>query len=91
MAEGRSLDTSIRVRTTTVPFDGHYTGQPALAGTPDKNWMILLEQSFIAHMSLLMATSNLRNLSQDNALYLHLLLCSSLVTSGFNTRQNVSL
>jgi len=37
--------------------DSHYTGQPVLAGTPVKNWMILLEQSFTAHMPLLTATT----------------------------------
>ena len=35
----------------------HYTGQSVLAGTPVKNWMILLEQSFTARMPLLTATS----------------------------------
>ena len=39
------------------PFYGHYKGQPVLAGTPVKNWRILLEQSFTASLSLLMATS----------------------------------
>jgi len=44
-----------------LPFNGHYTGQPALAGVslapPVKNWKILLEQSFTARMPLLTATS----------------------------------
>jgi len=38
-------------------FYGHYTEQPASAGTPVKNWRILLEQSFTAHMLLLTATT----------------------------------
>ena len=33
-----------------LPFYGHYTGQPALASTPVKNWRILLELSFTARM-----------------------------------------
>jgi len=34
--------------TTTTIVLRHYTGQPALAGTPlVKNWRILLEQSFM--------------------------------------------
>ena len=36
---------------------GHYTGQPVLAGTPVKNWRILLEKRFAARMPLLTATS----------------------------------
>ena len=43
-----------------LPRNGHYTGQPALAGTPVKNWGILLQQSFTASMPLLMATSAFR-------------------------------
>ena len=39
---------------------GHYTGQPALAGIPVKNWRILLECGLTAHMPLLMATSAFR-------------------------------
>jgi len=30
------------------PFYGHYTGQPALAAPPVKNWRISLVQSFTA-------------------------------------------
>jgi len=41
-------------------FYGHYTGQPALAGTPIKNWRILLEQSSTARMPLVTATSIFR-------------------------------
>jgi len=40
-----------------LPFYGHFTAQPTLAGTAVKNWKILLEQSFSARMPLLMATS----------------------------------
>jgi len=29
-----------------LPFYGHYTGQPALAALPVKNWRILLVQFF---------------------------------------------
>jgi len=42
------------------PFCGYYTGQPVLAGTPVKNWRILLERSITAHMPLLTATNALR-------------------------------
>ena len=38
-------------------IDGHYTDQTVLASTSVKKWRILLEQSFTAHMPLLMATS----------------------------------
>ena len=38
------------------PFYGHYARQPALTGTPVKNWRILLVQSFTARMPLLAAT-----------------------------------
>jgi len=40
-----------------LPFHGHYTGLPELASTPVKNLRILLEQSFTAHMPVLLATS----------------------------------
>jgi len=40
-----------------LPFYGHYTGQPALDGTPVKNWRILLVQSFTSRKPLLTATS----------------------------------
>ena len=32
-----------------LPFYSHYTGQPALAALPVKNWRILLVQSFFFH------------------------------------------
>jgi len=38
-------------------FYNHYTDQPLLVSIPVKNCKILLEQSFTAHMPLLMATS----------------------------------
>jgi len=31
------------------PFYGHYAGQPALAGTPVKNWSILSEKFYCPH------------------------------------------
>jgi len=42
-----------------LSFCGHYTGQPALAGThtPMKKWRILLERSCTSRMPLLTATS----------------------------------
>jgi len=46
--------TSTTTSTATTIYS-HYTGQPALAGTPVKNWRILSEQSFTAHMPLMMA------------------------------------
>jgi len=49
---------NITISTKQEPFYSHYTDQPVLASTRTvKNWMILLEQSFIAHVPLLMATS----------------------------------
>jgi len=41
---------------------GYYTCQPVLDGTPSlvRNWKLLLEQSFTAHMALLVATSTFR-------------------------------
>jgi len=47
---------NLTVNFTTI-FYGHYIGQLALAGTPIKNWSILLEQNFTAHTPLLMATT----------------------------------
>jgi len=40
-----------------LPFYGHYTGQPVLAGISLKNWRILLEQRFTAYIPVLMASS----------------------------------
>jgi len=40
----------------TQPYYDQHTGQPLLAGTSVKNWRILLEQTFTAHMPLLIAT-----------------------------------
>ena len=42
-----------------LPFYGHYTGQPALARNPVKNWKILQQQSFTNHMPLPMEASAL--------------------------------
>ena len=42
------------------PCYGHYTGQPALAGTSSLELRILLVQSFTGHKPLLTATSDRR-------------------------------
>jgi len=36
----------VQVVAVLLPFYGHYTGQTAWAGTPVKNWRIVLEQTF---------------------------------------------
>jgi len=36
--------------TTTTTVLWHYTVHPALAGSTVKNWLILLQQGFSAHM-----------------------------------------
>jgi len=52
-----SLALQFTYDTTATTVYGHYTAHPVLAGTPVKNWRILLEQSFTARMPLLMAAS----------------------------------
>jgi len=41
-----------------LPFYGHQTEQPALAGTPDNNWRVLLEQTYTVHVPLVTTTTN---------------------------------
>jgi len=55
------LSVSLSLETCVLPPSyGRYTGQPAFAGTPVKNWRILLKQSLTAHIPLLTATSIFR-------------------------------
>jgi len=53
-----AITTTTTTTTTTTIFD-HYTGQPALAGTPVKYRRTVLEHSFTARMPLLTAASAL--------------------------------
>ena len=66
---------------TTTPIKGHYTGQPALAGSVGYR-RILLERSFTACMSLLTATRTIglgtRHESSHQPRYLHHLVTTFL-------------
>jgi len=50
LTEVRKLEFSNTCFPANLPSHGHYTGQPALAGTSSQNWWILSVQSFTACM-----------------------------------------
>jgi len=56
----RLLSASGTTTSTTATTTTIYTGQSVLASTFVKNWRILWEQSFTAHMALLAATTAFR-------------------------------